>query len=257
VQKITIIGTGNIAWHLARGIAACPKFEVVQLIGRSQEPPADFKEIDTYTNQDQVEQLLQTDIIIIAVADAAIASIAKKLENTRALVVHTSGSMPMSLLDQLPHYGVLYPLQTFTKGRPLDLRTIPFCVEASDSKNLEQVQKLASALSQNVQQMDSKKRANVHFSAVLANNFSNHLLALTAGYCDAHELSFKLLEPLLQETVSKAFNIGPTRAQTGPARRGDQETIAKQLAAIDDDQLKQTYILLTNSILRTYGKEEL
>jgi len=255
VQKITIIGTGNIAWHLARGIAACPHFQLTELVGRSQEPPADFEEIAFYTNQ--MDQLQQTDIIIIAVADTAIASIVEKLENTRALVVHTSGSMPMLLLEQLPNYGVLYPLQTFTKGRPIDLRTVPFCVEASDAKNLEQVQKLASAFSRNVRQMNSKKRADVHFSAVLANNFSNHLLALTSHYCETHNLSFELLKPLLQETVSKAFEIGPVMAQTGPARRGDQETITKQLAAIDDDQLKQTYILLTNSILKTYGKEEL
>lgn len=255
MQKITIIGTGNIAWHLARGIAASEDFEVAQLVGRSQEAPADFKEIATYTNQ--VEQLRQTDIIIIAVSDTAIAGIAKKLGNTRTLVVHTSGSMPMSLLDELPNYGVLYPLQTFTKGRPVDLKPVPFCIEANDAKNLEKVQKLASVFSRNVQQMDSKKRADVHFSAVLANNFSNHLLALTAFYCDAHALSFELLKPLLQETVNKAFDIGPVQAQTGPARRGDQETIQKQLAAIDDDQLKHTYILLTNSILKTYGKEEL
>ncbi len=255
MQKITIIGTGNIAWHLSRGIAASSDFEVAQLIGRSQEAPADFKEITAYTSQ--LEQLQKTDIIIIAVADSAIASIVKNLENTRALVVHTSGSMQMSILERLPNYGVLYPLQTFTKARSIDLKMVPFCIEAGDAKNLERIQNLALAFSGNVQQMDSKKRADVHFSAVLANNFSNHLLALTSHYCETHDLSFELLKPLLQETVSKAFDIGPLQAQTGPARRGDQETIKKQLAGIDDDQLKQTYISLTNSILKTYGKEEL
>ena len=217
--------------------------------------PSGFEKNTPYSNV--LERLEQTDIIIIAVADNAIARIAKKLKNARALVVHTSGSMPVSLLADFRHYGVLYPLQTFTKGRPVDLDSVPFCIEANTAKNLEQLKKLALAFTDNVQKMDSKQRKKVHFSAVLANNFSNHLWALTARYCNAHDLSFELLKPLLQETVSKAFAIGPAKAQTGPARRGDLETIKRQQAEIDDEQLQKTYTLLTNSILKTYGKEEL
>lgn len=240
---------------MARGITACADFELAELVGRTKEPPPEFNEIPSYTTQ--LERLRATNIIILAVADGAIASVAKLLKNTEALVLHTSGSMPMSLLDQLPSYGVLYPLQTFTKGRPVDLKKVPLCIEANNADNLKKLSSLALALSQDVQQMDSKKRADVHFSAVLANNFSNHLLALTAEYCETHDIPFELLKSLLRETLNKAFDIGPLQAQTGPARRGDFNTIKKQLAAIDDDQLQQTYTLLTNSILKTYGKEKL
>lgn len=255
MQKITIIGSGNIAWHLKEAIAKCSNYKVSQLVGRANKPSPYFVEIPAYTNN--IEQLVPTDIIIIAVSDTAIADVAKKLVNTSALVVHTSGSVPLSILEKLNHHGVLYPLQTFTKGRIVNLQKVPFCIEANNTENLKEVRQLASAFSEKIEQMDSIMRAKLHFSAVLANNFGNHLLALTESYCNDNNLSFELLKPLLMETTSKAFDMGAMEAQTGPARRDDKETIKKQLAVIDNDQLRQMYKTITNSILTTYGKEKL
>ncbi len=224
-------------------------------MGRANKPSPYFEEIPVYTNN--IEQLATTDIIIVAVSDAAIADVAKKLRDTSALVVHTSGSVPISIFEELSHHGVLYPLQTFTKGRFIDLQEVPFCIEANTTKNLKEVKKLASAFSEKIEQMDSKMRGKLHFSAVLANNFGNHLLALTESYCIDNNLSFELLKPLVMETTRKAFDMGAMEAQTGPARRDDKETIKKQLAVIDNDQLRQLYKTITNSILTTYGKEKL
>ncbi|MGB3775033.1 MAG: DUF2520 domain-containing protein [Leeuwenhoekiella sp.] len=255
MQKVTIIGTGNIAWHLAKGIAVSDDYQLTYIVGRASNIPVDFKEIALYSNT--IETLGPTDIIILAVSDTAIATVKTKLQDTHALVVHTSGSQPMDALRNLKNYGVLYPLQTFTKGRSQDLKKVPFCIEANSEGNLHKIENLAAIFSEKIVKMDSKTRERIHFSAVLANNFSNHLLTLTHDYCKAHDISFDLLKPLMMETVKKAFSAGPYHAQTGPARRGDHGTLQQHLKTIGDSPLEETYKLMTNSILKTYGKKEL
>ena len=61
------------------------------------------------------------------------------------------------------------------------------------------------------------------------------------------------MEPLVRETVNKAFSMGAEKALTGPARRGDKETINKHLNLLKDyNEEKEIYKLLTNYIINKY-----
>lgn len=201
--------------------------------------------------------LRRTDIIILAVSDDAVADVAKTLLDTSALVVHTSGSVPMKALDRFKNHGVLYPLQTFTKNRELDISAVPFCLEANTAENQDLLYRFAQIFSQKVVNMTTEERAALHLSAVMANNFCNHLLALTEAFCKENNVPFYLLRNLMAETVAKAFEIGPTAAQTGPAKRGDYKTLEKHLKILEKNPLENIYKLMTNNILKTNGKAKL
>jgi predicted short-subunit dehydrogenase-like oxidoreductase (DUF2520 family) len=72
-------------------------------------------------------------------------------------------------------------------------------------------------------------------------------------FLDERALDFDLLKPLIRETAEKAIDINPFSAQTGPARRGDAETIAKQLELLDGNpEYKQLYQLISAQILKKY-----
>lgn len=73
--------------------------------------------------------------------------------------VHTAGSMPMSVFEgYAQRFGVLYPLQTFSKGRNVNFDVIPIFLEANTDKNADYLKNIASALSENVRFMSSEKR---------------------------------------------------------------------------------------------------
>ncbi len=252
---VTLIGTGNVAWHLASTLVHSEKIQLCQVAGRNAQALKSFVSFaPTVASFDQIKR---TDIVILAVSDDAVADVAQSLHTINSLIVHTSGSVKMDVLDKFENFGVLYPLQTFSKARELDLSSVPICVEANTAENLVMLGNIAGAMSTEVVQMSSRQRESLHLAAVMANNFSNHLLALTEVFCKEHELPFQLLENLMTETIAKAFDIGPAEAQTGPAQRGDYKTLKKHLEKIDHTSLNKIYNQLTNSILKSNGKAKL
>ncbi|MEZ4979792.1 MAG: DUF2520 domain-containing protein [Chitinophagales bacterium] len=149
--------------------------------------------------------------------------------------------------------GSFYPLQSFTKTRKVDFENIPILIDASNKETLEVLQEIASLCSNKVQELDDEKRRKLHLAAVLVNNFSNHLFALAKEYTEKQELDFQLLKPLLQETVLKALEEDPKTIQTGPARRGDLNTIAQHELMLKDDKIKEIYAWFTKSIQDFYA----
>lgn len=253
--NISIIGTGNVAWHLARTIAATPALKLSQVCGRRAESLSDFSDFGSVILS--ISQLKPVELILIAVSDDAIATVAQQISQHLGIVAHTSGSVEMQVLDNHKNYGVFYPLQTFSKGRALDFSPIPICLEASSLKNKLLLEQVAFALSENIYTLNSSQRAQVHLSAVFANNFTNHILTEAKKITDAASIDFKILKPLLEETVNKAFINSNLDNQTGPAKRGDYKTINQQIDALNNPELRSLYQTLTNSILSKYGKEKL
>ena len=63
-------------------------------------------------------------------------------------------------------------------------------------------------------------------------------------------LDVSIFEPLVKETVDKAFVLGPENALTGPAKRGDVETIERHKELLENNpEEKEIYELLTNYII--------
>ena len=176
--------------------------------------------------------------------------------NHDALVLHTSGSLPLQVLKPLgKRYGVLYPLQTFTKKRVLDFSEIPLCIEAVNSATLKDVRELAGILSNHIEEISSDRRKILHLAAVFANNFVNHLYTLADGILQREGLDFNLLRPLIFETAHKVLSFSPEQAQTGPAKRGDEGILSMHKALLkNDSKLLNLYTILSDSIRQTEQK---
>ncbi|MEA3444181.1 MAG: DUF2520 domain-containing protein [Bacteroidota bacterium] len=253
--KIILIGTGNVAHHLGPALQNTGH-DIIQLIGRNKERTRELAEklnVDFITDFKNLKK--NTDLIILSVSDNAIHDIIKKSEFGNALVVHTSGSVSMEVLNSLPNYGVFYPLQTFSKQRALDFSEIPIFIEANSEKNIILLKKLALQLTPKVEIANSEKRKLLHLAAVFACNFSNHMYAIAEYLLEKNGFKFEYLEALIMETARKSLEYKPQNAQTGPALRNDKNTIDKHLALLSEEaDFQKIYSFVSKSIL-DFSKE--
>lgn len=250
--KVVIMGTGNVAGHLFEAFRKTEKATVVQVVGRNIENLAPFgKYASITTNFDQVAD---ADIYMIAVNDDAIEQASAPLSKKRGLVVHTSGAVPMHSITS-ENRGVFYPLQTFTKGKSMDFRSIPLCIEAQDPDSLKLLKELGAGLSDHVHEINSEKRKKLHLAAVFVNNFTNHLYGIGEHISQTEGLSFDLLKPLITETAKKVQDLSPRLAQTGPARRGDEYSMQEHLRLLEETDHKKLYIQLSEAIRKAYEKK--
>lgn len=251
--RIAIIGTGNVAQQLFTAFHSCEGLEIALVYGRSLERLAFFSEFTRVTTE--IDAIHTVDVVLICVSDDAIAEVVNKLPQQIGIVAHTSGSIPLDILKKFPSHGVFYPLQTFTKGKTIDFKSIPLCIEANSNKAEQALFSLASYISTSVQFISTLQRKELHVSAVLVNNFTNHLCHIAQQRLAAKDIDFKLLLPLLNETVAKLTTLSAYKAQTGPAKRNDVQTMNAHLEQIKESRIQDIYTLLSNSIQETYGTE--
>lgn len=261
-QSIVLLGAGNLAYQLAQQLAQSTRYTLLQIYNRSLEPAENLQSLLSPLQQvsitNKLEELKEADLYIYAVSDSAIASVAEHTPQGRGKTwLHTAGSVPLDTLRQYhSQAGVLYPLQTFSKTKLVDWHKTPLYIEASDTKSLQQIRSLAEELSPLVYKADSQTRGALHLSAVLACNFSNHLIALAEGLLSQNNLDSKALMPLLQEMLSKLSTTPALEAQTGPAKRGDEATMARHIELLHDSPtLQNIYRMLSQSIQASYSSK--
>jgi predicted short-subunit dehydrogenase-like oxidoreductase (DUF2520 family) len=244
--KIVLIGSGNVAHHLIQAFAKSKKVEVIQVFARQKESVAPLFDSNKIT--DNYNDLAQADVYIIAVSDDAIAKVSSQLPFLNRLVVHTSGTVSLDALDSKNRKGIFYPLQTFSKDKAVDFSQIPICIESENDADYEILKTLAEIVSNNVFEIDSPQRKALHISAVFVNNFVNHLYQIGHEICIENKVPFEILKPLILETANKVMTVSPIDAQTGPAKRNDNQTIQAHLNALTDENQKTIYKILTQSI---------
>lgn len=252
MNKASFIGAGNVAWHLAQELESVG-WTVCEVFSRylpNAESLADRLYLANAVNKLDFSHS-QADLFVVCVPDDAVAEVvgALQLPPTAALV-HTSGSLPLTELDAWPgEKGVFYPLQTFSKMRRINFDQIPLLIEASTPDFENQLIRLAKKISSKVKLARSEQRKMLHIAAVLACNFTNHLLVEADELLKKSDLSLDLLEPLVKETIQKAFANGPLPSQTGPAKRNDQQVIANHLKLLENQpELATLYDLLSKMI---------
>lgn len=250
---MVLIGTGNVASHLYKAFEATKDVSIIQVFGRNKESLKSFSE-NTETCS-SLSKLKEADVYIIAISDDAIAPFTQKLPFKNRLVVHTSGTVAMNVLSEKNRKGVFYPLQTFTKKRAVDFSIIPICIESENTSDLQLLHKIGEAISEKVVEINSEERKKLHVSAVIVNNFVNHLYYIGSDLLEKNNLSFDLLKPLIFETALKLESHNPKEAQTGPAKRNDNKTIENQLNQLNNNSFKELYIQLTKSIIDTHGEK--
>lgn len=251
MKTIVLFGAGNVASHLYIAFSASEKFKIIQIYNHRKERLESFKNVPVTT---QISEVLSADIYLLAVKDDAISQIARKLNNPKALVCHTSGSVPLDVLSNFKRAGVFYPLQTFSKGKEVDFNNIPICIESKEQSDLDLLKKLAESISGKVFQISSEQRKSLHVAAVFVSNFVNHLYSQGEEICRKNEVPFEILEPLIEETAAKIKWIKPKNAQTGPAIRNDEQVINSHLQVLNEEQ-QHIYKLLTRSIQNLHGKK--
>ncbi|TAF67221.1 MAG: DUF2520 domain-containing protein [Cytophagales bacterium] len=252
-MKISVIGAGNVAWHIAQTLEknGHTLLEVYSKGLDSAEKLSRYLKCAQATNDLNFSKSKAT-FFIIAVADDALAEVAQKIIlPPEAIVVHTSGSQPMDILrrTQATEWGVLYPLQTFSREKEVDFSKIMFCLEANSPEALSQIQEVAQSLSVHVRLINSQQRKVLHIAAVFACNFANHVWAIAENILARENIKFDVLQPLIAETMQKAFTLSPSKAQTGPAKRGDKQIIEQHLAYLAPHEAERhIYQVLSQSI---------
>lgn len=251
-MRIICIGSGNVATHMA-GAFKKKGHDLIQVWSRNPDHAGALASLVGAKTIADLEGIdLSADLYLIAVKDDAISSVAEVLADVNGLVVHTSGATSINELNVFKEYGVLYPLQTFSKVKEVDFNHIPLCIEAADANSLGKLRTIAEELSTLVYEVDSDKRKILHLSAVFACNFVNHMYDLGAQVLRAHDLEFEMLRPLIMETAVKVQTEMPARVQTGPAVRDDEQTILKHLELLDSlPHLKEIYQTLSKSIKKS------
>lgn len=252
IQHIGIVGSGNVANHLAKGFKE-QGINIQWISSRNQNTGEQLAQmIDCEYCQNVPKE--SVDLILLCVNDDEIYPLIASIDNPSP-IAYTSGTKALQI-DLSKEIGVFYPLQTFTKDREVNLFEVPFFIEATDTHFAQSLFDLAWKLSRKVQFANSEDRLHLHLAAVILNNFTNHLVHLSQKYLQEHQLDWEYLKPLLKETVNKLMNESPYDAQTGPARRNDTETVNRHINLLEEP-LKSIYSSISQSITESYTNEKL
>jgi predicted short-subunit dehydrogenase-like oxidoreductase (DUF2520 family) len=245
--RVTLIGSGNVAQHLIQAFGQTTAVELVQVFSRQPQTVTHLVSPNKIISD--FNQLKAVDVIIIAVTDAAVAEVSNQIQLKNQLVVHTSGSVTMDALNGKNRKGVFYPLQTFSKSKAIDFKVVPICLETENETDYQTLEAVAKAISTVIYNVTSEQRKALHVAAVFVSNFVNHLYQIGEDICIENQLDFAILKPLIQETANKIMTLSPSKAQTGPAKRQDSQTINTHLTFLTNDHQKEIYKLLTKSII--------
>ena len=248
-MRIVIIGSGNVAYHLAKAFGE-NQIPIAQIFGRNKNDLSAIAE--ELQIPYSVEKLADADLYIISVNDSSIEVVSELIENPNALVAHTSGSVSRDTLSGNYRKAVFYPLQTFSKTKVLDYSNIPFFIDAETETDAKILKNIASKISEKVLLADDHKRKYIHLTAVFASNFVNHLFARAKEISDSQNIPFDYFLPLIDETVQKIHEIEPKSAQTGPAVRNDQRVLQLHEALIKDEEHLKIYKTINESIKKMY-----
>ena len=252
-MQVVIIGSGNTATVLSKLLLA-NGFQISQVVSRN------IKHAETLANElncsasDFSSPMDETaDIYLIAVSDKGIHEVVNYIPNNNKLILHTAGSVSINVLENVSNqFGVLYPIQSLRKEIDV-IPEIPFLVDGNNQEVVEMIMQIGKKISNQVAFANDEMRLKLHLSAVMVNNFTNHLYTMAADYCKKEQLEFDLLKPLIFETANRLKNVHPNDVQTGPAIRNDSDTIEQhELLLVNYPELKELYIYFTKQIASFY-----
>lgn len=255
MSNISIIGSGNVAWALAQRLHE-KNCKIHQVCARD---PELGQELSKAVDSEYVKEtgLLDPEvgIIIIAVSDDAIREVAKDIPNTKALVIHCSGSTPLAALPQ-KNRAVIWPLRSIARGQEMTWSDMNLVLEADTDIASIKALDLAQTLGSKAVKMDSKERKTAHLVAVILNNFSNHLLHMSDVLCAEQGMDRRIFQDLMEHTLH--YSGKAIDSQTGPAARKDKEVMQRQMNLLNDHpHFQEVYRVISNSIMTEDNDDEL
>lgn len=252
MMKVTLIGAGNLATQLGKSLKKAGVI-ISQVYSRTEESARTLGELLEAEWLTDIKALHdEADIYIFSVKDSVLCELISEVCKGRGdkLFLHTAGSMPMSCFEgKVLHYGVFYPMQTFSKAKDVDFERIPVFIEGNSIETEEIIRSFANMLSKRVITLSSADRKYLHLAAVWACNFTNYCYTVASDILSEHDIPFDVMLPLINETTNKIQNICPKVAQTGPAVRGDKNVMSQQLELMSDrEDLQELYKMLSKGI---------
>lgn len=263
-MKIGFIGAGKVGCTL--GLYLGQDHEIVGYASQSHESAkyaAELCKCEAFKNANELAA--QCDLLYITTPDDAIAAVWETLikePETRGalkgkLIAHASGSLTSDVFAQAKEIGA-YPYSThplFAIASKTDsakeLGNALFVIEGAKER-IDQVKELFAALGNPTQTIKTEDKTRYHAAAVLA---SNHVVALySLAAKELEQCGFTVedacnaLSPLFLENANNLAKLGPILCLTGPAERGDFQTINKHLNVLEGDTRK-VYELLNNEAL--------
>ncbi len=258
-MKIVLIGAGNLATHLGKALLEAGH-DVLQVYSRTMESASVLSTLVGGAPVTDIKGVRgDADVYILAVRDSVLPELIPQLCEGKQdkVFIHTAGSVAMDVFQGMArHYGVLYPMQTFTKARDVNFSEIPCFTEGNDTLAQEVIGVLAHTVSQKVYALSSEERKYLHLAAVFACNFTNHCYDISSEILAKHNIPFSVMLPLIDETAAKVHELSPRKAQTGPALRFDESIIREQSMLMRDNPLlRDIYERLSLSINQFSKKE--
>ena len=258
--KVTVIGSGNVAWHLTEALKniGC---KINQVYSRNKDNAQRLAlHLDCDSTHYIEEIKMDSDLYLIMVSDDAIAGLISELPQFTGsqILAHTSGSVPSTILSKKSmHYGSFYPLQTFIRSQKVDISEVPFLVYGSTPSALRFLRMTATKLSTRVLEIDDVERLQYHLSAVFVNNFINHIACISDQYLSNQNLDPKVLEPLMKTTFDKILKGNTCENQTGPAKRNDKILMKKHTGLLNNNpNWKSIYESISESIKKQYESNQ-
>ena len=255
-QRVVVLGAGRVATHLVAALVRAGH-NVAQVWSRTDASARRLAEPLGISYTDDLDTVIaDADVYIVCVADSALPLVAEKIVQRvgeTPLLLHTAGSVDMGVWHQqgAKRYGILYPLQTFSMERPVDMHEVSLFVEASDADALAQTEAMAHSLSDRVYRADTEVRARLHIAAVFACNFANAMYRAAHDLLSEAGIPFEVLLPLIDETASKVHVLSPAEAQTGPAVRRDGNVMQRHMEALaENHDLRQIYEQISKYIMQ-------
>lgn len=254
-MNIVFIGAGNVATQLAIALKNVGE-NIVQIFSKTTESA---KKLAIHVNADFTNDITainpNADIYFYAVTDNVLPHLIKNISFCKGIHIHTAGSIAMEIFEKhQQNYGVLYPLQTFSKSKDIDFQNIPFFIETSNNEVKEILLKITQKISKKIFFANSEERQRIHLAAVFACNFTNHMFSIAENLLD--DIPFEVLMPLITETINKIKEIRPHEAQTGPAKRNDTNIIKKHLQLLANNPVWQhLYQEISEDIINQHQKQ--
>ncbi len=250
ITDVVFIGAGNLAYHLAPELMNAG-YNILQVYSRTNKSARDLA---VKLSAEPINEIKKVNpharVYILALSDEGMVDFIKGYKFPDALFFHTSGGLSIDIFkNKVRNYGVMYPLQTFIKTRPVDFTVVPVCVEGCNEEVEDRIYHMASQFTGVVRRINSERRQILHLAAVFACNFTNHMYAIANAILQEANLEFDLMQPLVKETAGKVMYRKPGEVQTGPAIRNDKNILEKHLDLLSSNaRYREIYKSITNSI---------
>ncbi|HZD24077.1 MAG TPA: DUF2520 domain-containing protein [Acidimicrobiia bacterium] len=210
--------------------------------------------------------LPETDLVLIATSDDAIAEVSKRIASIvgeAGVVAHLSGFTPVLVLHHLQERGVavggFHPLQSLPDPEAgADALAGAYVGIDGDSLAVDALTHLAATLQMTPFRLDDKARPAYHAAAAAAANFVVASLAVSGDLFESAGIDPKVSRPLVERAVANVFDKGPAASLTGPIARGDIETVIGHLTAAHEvsDHVGRQFKLMAEATAIRAGREE-